>query len=121
MGLSECEAHTQEFLSQPPETVPPDPAQSEVSEDKKRKGFEYLTIRGQEPVSVLLGVRANTSRRMEVLEWHRIAHGKHEGTICYSRTMLCRIYTDDSVGQLGRSHTCRIIHLHRHKQIGAFL
>ena len=69
---------------------------------------------GQESESVLLVVRANTSQRMELLEWHRIEHGKHGRTICYSRTMLCRIYTDDSVGQLGSSHTCRIIHLHRH-------
>ena len=28
--------------------------------------------------------------------------------------MLCKIYTDDSVGLLGKSHKCRLIHLHRH-------
>ena len=114
LGLSECEAHTQQFLGTPVALDAPDPAQLDVPQEKKRQGFEYLSLRGQEEGTVLVGVRANTAQRIELLEWHRIQHGKYQGKIAYSRTMLVRIWLDDSVGKLGRTHTCRVLHLHRH-------
>ena len=106
IGLAECEAETEQVLA--------DPAPAAVAAENLRAGFEYLTLRGQEAATLLMGARANTSQRVELLEWHRLKHGKFQRRICYSRTMLCKIYTDDSVGLLGRSHTCRLIHLHRH-------
>ena len=88
-----------EFLSNPQPLDPEDPAQLDVPPEKRRKGFAYLCLRGQEASSCLLGVRTQTAQRIELLEWHRIKHGKRQKTIHYSRTMLCKIYTADSVGR----------------------
>ena len=112
LGLTECEAHMEMFLKTPAPLDPADPAQSDLDPQSRRKGFEYLCLRGRENSSCLLGARAHTASRIELIEWHRIRHGKYQGTIAYSRTMLVRIWSD-SVGGLGEMHRCRIVHLHR--------
>ena len=71
IGLAECEAETEQVL-----TVP---APLAIEANNWRAGFEYLTLRGQEASTLLMGARANTSQRVELLEWHRIKHGKHQG------------------------------------------
>ena len=97
LGLSECEFHTQAFLSTPVALDLADPAQLDVPPEKRRNGFEYLCLWGQEESTCLRGVRAHTAQRIELLEWHRIRHGKYQGGDCPQQDDA----RPDLVGRLG--------------------
>ena len=112
IGLCECEAALDALLQEPPDESP---QQAKPQSGRlERPAFEYLTMRGQEASSVLLGVRANTGRRVELLHWDRLAHGKYRKKTAYSRVLHSRIITDQNIGCVGKSHTVMVIHVHRH-------
>jgi len=74
VGLAECEEITAVLLQQPGE---PKPAVADVPPGfEKRESYEYLTIRGSEEISVLIGLRANTDNDLSLVFWER----RFEGT-----------------------------------------
>ena len=77
MGLAECELASEKLLRVPGEAGHPSaPPQSLQARD----AYEYLTVRGSEESSVLIGIRKQTGSALEMLFWER----RHEGT--YKRT-----------------------------------
>ena len=113
IGLCECQEATEHLLQ----------ASTAVAEHGEtltdRDGHEYLTIRGNEEVSVLLGVRSAVAESLELLSWRRI----HEGTYnskntskrkmnAYTRWLVGKITMKNQVGYMGRELRVAVCHLH---------
>ena len=84
-----------------------------------RDDHDYLTLRGTEESSNLLGVRSAVADSMELLFWLR----KHEGDYktksknkiknrAYSRTLIGQISLKNNVGFMGKEMRVAVCHLH---------
>ena len=72
IGLAECDAKSEANLRLPSNDEP----QSKVAESfEDRDSFEYLTLRGIEQASLLLGVRARSGNDLTLLHWDRRFEG----------------------------------------------
>ena len=79
VGLAECGPDLESILQEEGST----PKETDGAEDAQRPKlrnltFQYLTLRGNERGSLLLGTRANTSERIDCLDWKRVCHGIHK-------------------------------------------
>ena len=133
IGICECQPATEEVLRRCPlEAVDPviaagTPADAEpavagphgepaVAGIHGRREREYLTIRGDEDVSLLLGVRTDTAHNLSLLYWKR----KLEGTVktksgrsrCYTRLLIAEVELKLSVGFFGTQLRVANTHFH---------
>ena len=131
IGLAECEKASEDVLRAPPAAVaasPPAavaaPAAADAQEEHfdNRQGYEYLTLRGNEESSVLIGLRKEVGNTLELLNWERRFEGRYKRkggkakgmANAYSRSMVVNVSMDQSVGFLGKEIRVMIVHLHRH-------
>jgi hypothetical protein len=116
IGLAECGREVEENLrSRGYEGDPSAPKHSLES----RKGYEYLTLRGDEASSVLVGLRTEIGNSLELLFWKRLYHGQYRTSNrghgrAYSRLLIAKVDTDQTIGFLGSSHNLLCMHLHFH-------
>ena len=73
IGLIECEQETEDPLTGPAVAGGPTLATTLESRD----GHEYLTLRGNEEVSVLVGVRSAVADGIERALWNRREEGEY--------------------------------------------
>ena len=75
IGLAECDAKSEANLLLPSKNE----QQSTVAESfEGRDSFQYLTLRGTEQASVLLGVRARSGNDLTLLHWDRRFEGYYK-------------------------------------------
>jgi hypothetical protein len=76
IGICECEESTEAVLRAPAATdAVADADASGGHALAKRSEWEYATLRGNEPVSVLVGVRTSTAESLDLLLWERRQEG----------------------------------------------
>ena len=92
-----------------------------MDELKARDGYEYLTIRGQEASSLLVGVRTNHGNGLELLDWERRREGEYKRrsrnsgkAVAYSRSMIVKVTLENGVGFWGNQTIVMVMHLHNH-------
>ena len=117
IGLAECQLESETLLRAP--GCEGDKNEPEGSLEN-RDSYRYLTLRGAEESSILIGIRQSTGNDLELLFWER----RHEGAYkrcsgrghaeAYSRCIVARITTDSNVGFLGKTHNVMVIHVHNH-------
>ena len=121
IGLCECDAITDKHLRdafKSGATVDDDDPQLRVERAMQaRNAVKYLTIRGSEETSALIGVRAGIGNELELLFWER----RYEGDFarrsgngkrrCYSRVLIARATLDVPSGALGTSHVVMVVHI----------
>ena len=84
---------------------------------EQRDGYEYITQRGQEEVSVLVGVRSAVADTIETLHWSRKEDGEYRARKgskmrAYIRTLIAKISLKNHVGYLGSELRVAVCHLH---------
>jgi len=118
IGLAECQLETENVLrargSVGDVTAPQGSLES-------RDGFAYLTLRGCEESSILLGIRSRTGNSLELLFWERRREGTYRRSSgggkkaeAYTRCMVAKVDTHTNVGFIGKTHNVMAIHLHNH-------
>ena len=117
IGLAECQLETENVLRARGSVGDVTAPQGRL---ESRDGFAYLTLRGCEESSILLGIRSNTGNSLEVLFWER----RREGTYkcrggkkmaeAYTRCMVAKVDTNTNVGSMGKTHNVMAIHVHNH-------
>ena len=118
IGLSECMRETEEVLLSPSVAgLQEEPAVAAKLET--REGFEYFTVRGNEPSSVLIAARTNTASGLHLLFWDRTNEGEYRTgpgsrSVAYTRTLIARVDLKNNVGFMGTKQTIMCMHLHYH-------
>ena len=119
IGLAECQAESEEVLrSEPAAVAASADAEGQERRFEDRPGYQYITIRGDEEDSVLIGVREESGNTLELLDWERREWGRYrrrsggkEKAIAYSRSMTARVTTWNNVGFLGKEHQIMVVHM----------
>ena len=114
IGLTECEEPTQKILEAA--AVAEDPRAPEGTL-ARRRGYEYIAIRGDEDKSNLLAVRTNTAASMTLVKWERRYEGNYRlksgsNANAYSRLLVCDIELRHNVGFFGKHMVVAVVHLH---------
>ena len=129
IGLCECDAITDAYLRLPTicgkkkDDADADPQLRVDTTDSEEERFNqrdqhcYFTLRGQEEVSILLGVRAGLGNGLKMLFWERRDEGTYKRDsggrgIAYSRCLIAEVTLDLSAGALGTSHVIMVNHIH---------
>ena len=119
IGLAECQATTEALLNARGEPTPP--AVAGVCPPpglEGRESFEYLTLRGCEEISVLIGLRATMGNQLSLVSWDRRFEGtykrKTKSLDAYTRVLVARVVLDNPVACIGREHNVMVVHLHHH-------
>ena len=122
LGLCECQQETETILQMGEAGAGKDPAvagKHQAPEFAEREDNAYLTLRGNEEVSVLLGVRSAVAEGIDLLMWKRIDEGtyKKKNTAkskahAYTRVLVAKIRLKNSVGYMGKEQTVMVVHLH---------
>ena len=96
-----------------------DPQSRGMNELKSRDSYEYLTIRGCEESSILIGLRASSGNDLELLDWERRLECQYtrrcRGTCkanAYIRCMIAKVTLDHGIGYMGAAHVVMPMHLH---------
>ena len=110
MGLCQCDMHLEKYLY----TAVAVEDQHEPSVAGDRASYDYLSLRGRERASLLLGVRLNTGLRIEKTNWDRLCHGRYRTKLAYTRGLVAKVHTHEDIGRIGNQHTVGVIHVHRH-------
>ena len=129
IGLAECQQKSEDVLRAPPAAV----AASAAADGHQpgfncRQGYQYLTLRGNEECSVLVGVRQESGNTLELLDWERHWEGAYRRRSgagnrranAYSRSMVVKVVLDQSVGFLGKEHHVMVLHMRNHLANGRF-
>ena len=74
IGMVQCQECSEELLRLPGEPAVAGAAKGSL---EAREAFEYLTIRGREDSSVLIGVRAQTGNSIQLVYWDRRFDGTY--------------------------------------------
>ena len=138
--MAECQEHTEHVLR----AAVPEPAAAvaarynapavacecgrepskAIDDFNRRPRAQYLTVRPQEDVTVLIGARASVAESVELLEWKRIFEGKYKPkkkkgrpsqgktALAYSRVLIAKITCHKPVGYMGREINVAVVHLH---------
>ena len=100
IGLAECELASETLLRVPGEEGHPSaPPQSLQARD----AYEYLTLRGSEESSVLIGIRKHMGSALECLFWERRHGGRCKRRSggghadAYSRCLIAEVQMDRNV------------------------
>ena len=117
LGLSECEAETEQLLKA--SAVADDRPWEETETLEDRPAFQYYTIRGDEKVSCLLGCRTTQCAGLESLSWLRREEGTYKSKgpsknnmRAYTRLLVARVTLKSNVGGLGKELRVAVCHLH---------
>ena len=113
IGIAECQQEIEQLLQGPAvagdKTAPKDSLQH-------RDGYKYLTLRGQEESSVLIGARTEIAHTIKQLYWerrydgdYRVGRGKKRAA--YSRILIAGVELDKNVGFLGKNHNVLCMHM----------
>ena len=118
IGLAECQVGSEEVLRSGPAAVAASAdAEGQACGFDSRPGYQYMTLRGDEEISVLVGVRQESGNTLELLDWERREEGRyrrrsggkrkhhwpqwrHRTTIGYHRSMVVKVTLDSNVGFL---------------------
>ena len=117
LGQAECQAATEEVLRAAESTGDENARQGDLG---SRNGFAYLTLRGCEESSILLGIRSNTGNSLQVLFSERRSEGTYrtrsggKTAEAYTRCMVAKVDTNTNVGFMGKTHNVMAIHVHNH-------
>ena len=123
IGLTECDAITDAYLRRAgwkggPQLREADDPPSRVDDTmKERDAYQYLTLRGSEEHSVLIGVRVGPGTDLEMLFWERRLEGMYQRknksrAKAYSRCLIARVTLEHSAGALGTQHVVMVNHVH---------
>ncbi len=102
IGLAECELETENVL-----TTPAVAGDAQGDRLTRRGGHQYMVVRGNEPISVLIGVRAGFADSIETVHWTRIREGEYRHdrrnfTKAWSRILIVKVRFAHQVGFMGR-------------------
>ena len=119
VGLAECEAQTEALLNARGEPKPPAVAGVDAPPGLEgRESFEYLTLRGSEECSVLIGLRATMGNQLTLVWWDRRFEGTYrknkKDVDAYTRVLVAKVSLDHSVAFIGHEHNVMVVHLHHH-------
>ena len=115
IGLTECEEGTEYRLNHP------DIAQAELQGTEAlqaRDAYPYHTIRSNEKVGLLVGVRSAVADSIELLNYTRKleglynSKGKKKQLKAYTRTLVAKITMKGNIGYIGRELRVAVCHLH---------
>ena len=128
IGLAECEAETELMLRQVGR-----PGDSDAPEHslQSRASYEYLTIRGSEKCSVMIGLRKDMGSHLRLLcfffldeearrQLQETYVRSHQPPVAakkqksYSRCLIAEVTMDNVIGFLGQTHSVMAMHLHHH-------
>jgi len=119
LGLAECDHDTELMLRQPGEPSGENSAWLEgIEATLARPSYEYLTIRGSEKHSLLLGVRRNNCRSLQLKEFVVRDEGTYQRqgaktkVPARTRALIAEVSTNNNVGFIGDTHTVMVVHLH---------
>ena len=121
LGLAECDHDTELMLRQPGEPSGENSGWLEgIEATLARPSYEYLTIRGSEKHSLLLGVRRNNCRSLQLKEfvvrdegtYQRKGGANKTKLSAVTRALIAEVETKNHVGFLGFKHTVMVVHLH---------
>ena len=115
IGLTECEAATENMLRA--SAVADERPWDETETFENRKAYEFHTLRGEEPVSCLLGCRTTCCSGLEKLHWHRKFEGTYKSKTkkdmkAYTRLLVAKVFLKTNVGGIGRELRVAVCHLH---------
>jgi hypothetical protein len=115
IGLCECQKATEDNLAAPAVAEQP----GEEGSLESRQGYEYLTVRGKEEKSVLIGVRSNQANGIKLLNWQRRLEGEYKNTgggrsYAYTRCLVVEIDLKQHVGFIGPQLRVMTLHIHNH-------
>ena len=87
---------------------------------EQRDAPQYLTIRGNEESTLLLGVREGIGNELKLINWerklectyHRKSKNATSRATAYSRCLIAQVTLDISAGALGTSHVVMVNHVH---------
>ena len=68
IGLAECQKATERLLNQPAHVANPSAVASTL---ESRDSYQYITTRGSEESTLLIGLRARMGSRLDLLHWER--------------------------------------------------
>ena len=118
VGLAECEAQTEALLNTRGEPAPAVAGVDAPPGLEGRESYEYLTLRGSEEVSVLIGLRATMGNQLTLVFWERRWEGtykkKKKDVDAYTRVLVAKVSLDHSVAFIGHEHNVMVVHLHHH-------
>ena len=113
VGLAECDCDTEKCLRAP--GVPGkhlEGSSTRLDHVLARESYEYMTVRGSEDSSVLLGIRKYCGD-LKLLEFQKFEADKlKSGKPGYSRGLIVEFNLFANVGFIGRKHTVVVAHLH---------
>ena len=115
IGMAECCPQTEQVLRDQGADGDPHAARGSL---ESRHSYQYLTLRGNEESSVLIGIRNTQGNALTLLDWERREEGcyrrktGHGKATAYSRSLIAKIDMDYNVGFLGTSHNVMVVHLH---------
>ena len=121
IGLAECQSQTEEVLQREPAAVAANATSGARRRFKDRPEFSYLTWRGDEEKSVLIGVRNQAGCSIQMLNCEIYDAGRtkrkksknnRERGQSYSRCIIAKITLPHKVGFLGREHVAMVVHMH---------
>ena len=82
-----------------------------------RQEYQYLTLRGYEESSVLVGVRQESGNQLALLDWGRRPESRYnkksgdEKGIKWIRSMVVKVVLDKNMGFLGNEPNIIVVHV----------
>ncbi len=107
IGLAECQGESERLLREPGVAGVGKPRGKPAKSLLERDSWEYLTLRGREESSVLIGIRKQMGSALELLFWDRRFEGKYKRRSgrgkadAYSRCLIAKVTLDQNVGFFG--------------------
>ena len=87
------------------------------SQLEERASYQFMTLRGKEPLSLCIAARTNMCRAMELVYWNRLHDGRYRTNMglrdAYTRVMVAQMSFWDPVAWIGTEHSVCVVHLHR--------
>ena len=126
IALAEAEPDVEELLNAPA-TQGISCAPDQPKTIWHRDSWQYMTLRGSEPRSLLIGVRANQGNDLRLLHWERRVEGRYRAkkgglhktkAEAISRIMIACVTLDKPMGAMGCEHVVAAVHMHNHLAAG---
>jgi hypothetical protein len=120
LGLAECDHATDLMLCAPGEPAAATTGSLVgIEASLARASHEYVTIRGSEKHSLLLGVRKNNCRSLQLKQFlvkdegtYRAKGANKNKLQAATRALIADVSTHRNVGFIGSTHTVMVVHLH---------
>ena len=116
IGLAECQKETQDLLHDPAAAAA---KLSQTAALEHRGAYPYFTIRPDEPVTLLLGVRSAVADSIQTLDYTKREEGMYKSKSsaknrmrAYTRTLTGQINMKTNIGYIGKELRVAVCHLH---------